>query len=69
MRAPDPTWKMCVVPVTLDVILSRRGECRVFLLFQQPASAALGDEREQTASRKRQGGRAGSCLGCILADN
>lgn len=30
-------------------------------------SAALGDEREQAASR-RQGGRAGSCLDCVLAD-
>lgn len=66
MRAPDPTWKTRVVPVTPGVILPGGGAR--FLLLEQPASAALRDEKEQAARKKRQGGRAGSCLGCIVAD-
>lgn len=53
MRAPDPTGKMRVVPITPGVILSW-GWCEGFLLFQQLVGAAGGDEREQAASWERQ---------------
>lgn len=42
-----------MVPITL--VLSYPGAwCEGFVLFQQPAGAAGGDEREQAASWERQ---------------